>query len=206
MKDTGGGTCQNQAGVAMVTILLIMVIMTVLGITAMTVTGLENKMAGLTFGKETASVAAESCIGTSVNLLQQTIDEGDLPAAYSPSLVPAAANPSTGVKLIDELMGRSDNDADSPGGTGASGPDIDMGTINGYRVVGDIDRLYAKPRAGSAIMFASGYEGTGAGGGAGGVDIFYRVDCQASNQASGTTSRIVAVYACTMNGESCQKK
>ncbi|MER3422511.1 MAG: hypothetical protein C4293_04035 [Nitrospiraceae bacterium] len=188
---------ENQNGVALLTVLLIMVIMAVIGLAAITVTGLENRMAGFGRTGEAATTAAEACIGTAVNIIQQTIDQGTLPAAYSPNPVPTA----TATTLNQEIMGQSDNNPDTPTGS----PNTDV-TVNGFRVRGDIDRLYVTTKSGGAIQFASGYEGTAAGAAGGGVDILYRIDCTATNVATNTTSQITAVYACNATGESCQKK
>jgi hypothetical protein len=83
-------------------------------------------------------------------------------------------------------------------------PDISF-TVGTYAVVGDIDRLYVTQKAGSGLQYAGGYGGLGEGGG-GSEDVFYRIDCQATNVATGTTSRVQAVYACLKMGETCQKK
>ena len=71
---------------------------------------------------------------------------------------------------------------------------------------GYIDRLYADPRSGGALQFASGYEGTGTGASTRGVDIVYRIDCTATNASTGSSNHIVAIYACTLNGKSCPLK
>ena len=55
------------------------------------------------------------------------------------------------------------------------------------------------------MQFAGGYEGVGSGTASAGADIVYRIDCRATLTAVGTESRVVAVYACTLNGQ-CQKK
>jgi hypothetical protein len=34
----------------------------------------------------------------------------------------------------------------------------------------------------------------------------YRIDCRAMTTISSTASRIVAIYACTATGESCQRR
>ena len=68
------GCAKNEQGIAMMTVLLVMLMMTVLGISALTVTGLENRMAGSMTSMESATAAAESCAGVGVNIIQQTID------------------------------------------------------------------------------------------------------------------------------------
>ena len=99
-------------------------------------------------------------------------------------------------------MGQSDNNADT---TSSNPPNLQF-SVDSFSVTGDIDRLYAKAKAGSGQQQNAAYDGIGVGAGAGGIDIMYRVDCVATNSATGTTSRVTAIYACAMNGEMCQKR
>ncbi len=199
---------RGEDGIALVTTLVILLIMTVLGIGAVAVTALENRIAGFQRTGESAASAAESCVGTSVNIIQQTLASSNLtvPAALvsatGPVLTAAetAANPS----LSTEISGGADKHTDTVTGVGAAGPDYNL-QINGYTVLGDIDRLYVVGKAGSGMQFAAGYEGTGSGTAGGGADIVYRIDCVATLPAAGAESRLVAIYACTLNGQ-CQKK
>jgi len=188
----------NEHGVAMITVLLIMVIMTVIGIAGITVTALENRIAGFQRTGEAAATAAESCVGTAVNVIMQSIPLSALPDAFKASNggpVPDANAPT----VAQEIFGQLDNNADSVTDVV---PNLQM-AIGGYTVNGDLDRLYAKVRTGSAIEFASGYDGSPGGGG---VDIIYRIDCMATNAATSTNSRITAIYACAVQGDSCQRK
>jgi Tfp pilus assembly protein PilX len=208
MLRSRSGCAKNEQGVAMLTVLLIMLMMTVLGISAITVTGLENRMAGSITSMEGATAAAESCAGIGVNIIQQTIDPyggaGSLPAAFLSNATPVAGPvPQTNATLLtQEIMGSSDNNSDFPDGTG-SVPNLDQ-TIGAFKVYGDIDRLYIKGSAGSGMQQFAGYEGTGSSA-VGSSNIFYRIDCVARNAATGTSARVTAVYACTITGESCQK-
>jgi Tfp pilus assembly protein PilX len=193
---------RNQRGVALLTSLLIVAAMMIMGLGAITVSGLGNKMAGYSRTGESSANAAESCVSTAIKLIQDTIDGGVVPAAYLDNAVPAGPVPTAnGPTLQQEILGQLDNHTD----VATNAPNTQV-LVNGYMVQGDIDRLYASPRAGSAIQFAGGYEGVGGGASAGGVDIVYRVDCTARNTATATTSRIVAVYACTLSGDSCQRR
>ena len=192
----------GQEGVALLTVLLIMVALAIIGIGSITVTGLENRIAGFTRSGEAATGAAESCLSTGVKIIEETIFAGALPTAYLDNASPAgpvpAANSTT---LQQEIMGQSDNNTDSP----TAVPNTTV-TVNSFTVNGDIDRLYAQPKAGGALQFAAGYEGTAGGAAGGGVDIIYRVDCVSTNAATNASSRVTAVYACTTTGETCQRK
>lgn len=197
----------DEQGMALLTIMILMLILTVLGVSAMTVTGLENRIAGFQRTTEVAADAAESCLSTSVKIIQQTIEAAGVPAAVVSGTgpVPTGAETAANPSLTMEIMGQSDNHADTVTGAGAMGPDYDQ-TVNGYSVKGDIDRLYIQAKAGSGMQFAAGYEGVGSGSASGGADVLYRVDCRATLTATGTESRIVGIYACTLNGDSCQRK
>jgi Tfp pilus assembly protein PilX len=184
--------------------MLLMVIMSVIGIAAITITGLENQLAGFGRSGEQAASAAESCIGTAVNIIQQTIDQGSVPNAFLANASPAGpvpiANQNT---LTAEIMGQTGftNYSDTP----LAAPNTLM-NINNYVVQGDIDRLYAKLKSGSSSASAAGYEGTGGGAAGGGIDIVYQISCVAANAATNVTYQINAVYACTVTGESCQRQ
>lgn len=192
----------GQEGVALLTVMLLLLIMTVIGIAAITVTGLENRMAGYLRTGEAAASAAESCVGSGVNIIQQTIIQGSLPAAFLDNAAPAGPVPqANGPTLNQEIMGQSDNNADAP----TVAPNT-VATVNPFTVRGDIDRLYAKGKSGTGQQMFAGYEGTGSGVAGGGFDVFYRINCLATNVATGTNSRLTAVYACTFNGDGCQKK
>ncbi len=159
-------------------------------------------MAGNVRTGEAGASAAESCMGTAVKIIQQTMDQGQLPSAFLSTANPAGPVPSSNqATLFAEIMGQNDNDADAAD----TAPNLTL-TVNNYTVNGDIDRLYAQPKPGSSQQFAAGYEGVAGGAGSGGIDIIYRIDCSATNTATNTKSRITAVYACSVNGESCQRK
>ncbi len=201
MKEVGDGSkvqtvvgAKSQKGIALITVLLLLVVMTILGIAAITVTGMENRMAGFTRSGEAASTAAEACLDTGLQVVQQTLDisaAGSLPTAFDVSNggpVPDA-NHAT---LNAELLGQNDNNSDTPSGN----PNLSM-TINNYSVSGDIDRLYVEPKAGTSQAFDEAQSGN--------AEIIYRIDCVSTNPATGTSSRITGIYACTLAADGCQK-
>jgi Tfp pilus assembly protein PilX len=203
-----------QDGVAMMSIMLMLILISALGIAATTITGLENRIAGFASTMEASSAAAEACIATGVKVIQQVLDVssgGSLPIAFLNDQTPPGPVPATNKAQLElEIMGDTGAVADTPigppfpPGITAAVPNLSQ-TIGAYTVVGDIDRLYLKPRAGSGQQFAAAYDGTAVGSGAGGMDIYYRVDCAATNVATGMSSRIAAVYSCLYN-EGCIRK
>lgn len=200
-----------EQGIAMFSVLLLLVLISALGVAATTITGIENRVAGFASSMESSSAAAESCVATGVKVIQQVLDVtngGAIPAALLAPLGPVPT--SNQQQLENEIMGDPSAAADVPigppfpVGITVAVPNLDQ-TIGSYRVVGDIDRLYLKPRAGSGQQFASAYDGTAVGSGSGGMDIYYRVDCAATNVATGMSSRIAAVYSCLYN-EGCTRR
>ena len=210
----GPGFRENQQGIAMLSILMLMLILTVLGIGAMTITGLENRVAGFASSMEASSAAADACVATGVKVIQQVLDVSNglsVPTALLNNQIPPGPVPSTNkAQLENEINGDPTVAADSPigppfpAGITAAVPNL-VQTVGAYSVVGDIDMLYKKQRAGSGQQFGAAYDGTGVGGGAGGVDLFYSVDCVATNTATGMSSRIAAIYSCLYN-EGCVRK
>ena len=136
---------RGEEGIALITTLVILLIMTVLGVGAVAVTALENRIAGFQRTGESSTSAAESCVGTSVNIIQQTLATSNLtvPAAFvsaSGPILTAAEGAATSVSM--EISGSSVNDPDLvTGSTAVTGPDLSL-TVNGYTVLGDIDFLY----------------------------------------------------------------
>lgn len=124
--ESGGGRVEKtrQEGFALITALLLMLILTVLGVSAITMTSMENRIAGVSKTTEAASMAVESCLGAGVNVIQQTIEPAEVPlsvldtAVPLPGPVPSARRGDLG----QEIMGELDQNNDSPMGTGASGP------------------------------------------------------------------------------------
>ncbi|MDH5667010.1 MAG: hypothetical protein OEY86_03240 [Nitrospira sp.] len=195
----------DERGVALLTVVMLMMILTVLGIAAMTVTGMENKMAGLQRTMEASAQAAESCLGTGANIIQQAFlpeNASQLPATLLSSTSPPGPVPSTNKSILEgELIGNPENSTDIP----SSAPNLQI-TVGPYTVRGDIDRLYVKMRAGTGQQQFSGYEGTGVGAGSGGVDAYFRISCVATDTATGGESKISAIYACSLSGDGCQKQ
>ena len=174
------------------TVMMIMLMAGTLGVSALTMTGLENSMAGAIRMVEEGTDAAESCVGMSVNVIQGTMDSGNnLPAIFVAPVgpVPAVAAAITYQEIIG-IPFSIRNNPDVAVGAG-NAPNITM-TVNNYLVNGDIDFLYSKPRAGSDPDTK---------------DFFYRVDCTAANAATGATSRVIAVFDCLhLGSDTCQRR
>lgn len=190
----------------MLTVLMVMLMMTVLGIAAITTSSLENNIAGLQRTGESAAQAAESGLGTSANVLLQTLlpeNGNQIPAALLSNASPAGPVPVGNKAVFEgEIIGNPENLNDTPSSVP---PNISM-TVGAYAVACDVDRLYVKMKAGSGQQQFAAYDGAGVGAGAGGVDVFYKIDCVGSNTATGTESRMAAIYACALTGDGCIKQ
>ena len=110
----GGDQKFRTEGFALLTVLLIMTIMTIIGIAAIRVTSLGNRLAGFSRTSEAAVAAAEFCTGTAVNIIQQTIDQGSVPATFLDNANPIGPVPQNNqAVLTQEIMGQSDNNTDN---------------------------------------------------------------------------------------------
>jgi Tfp pilus assembly protein PilX len=189
----------SERGIAMLTVMLLLLIMTVLGIAAVTVTGLENRMAGFFRTGEAAVAAADSCEGTAANIIQQTLTPpGVLPAAFlSTAVPPGPVDAATGPILYAEIYGFNlpsppaapNTSAENYNDVASSSPNFTLSNLPGFTVNGDIDLLYRHPKPGTAGV----------------TENVYRITCMASNVATGANSTVTSVYACTQN-ETCIKK
>lgn len=196
----------NQRGMTLMTVMMILLTMSVVGVAALTVTNMENTMAGAMRTVEAAADAAESCVGVSENVIKAAIGNGSaIPAALQSSATPAGPVPAGNAAVLSqEILGSVASSADVafvPGGGAGAVPNIVM-TVQNYQVFGDIDYLYLQPRAGSNV--GDDPYGSSVSASSGGTDKFYRIDCWATNAATGNTSRVTTVYDCLFNGNSCQ--
>lgn len=189
----------GQCGIALLTVMMLMLIMTVIGVAAITVTGLENRMAGFTRTGESAATVADSCMGVGANVIRQAlapinVGTGAIPLAYL-STVGGPVPATNSVILFQEIYGKAG--LDDLAVSTKNSPDTATGvpnlvfTVNGFTVNGDIDFLYNEPPAGTMKSWTN----------------IYRINCVATNVATGTSSSVTAVYGCTfVAGSECTKK
>ncbi len=216
------GRCRSEEGIALLTVLMLTVILTVIGIASITTTSMDIKMAGGERMRDTSLNAAEACLSSGAQIISQTLLNAAIPAVLLPAL---SANPCIGTydagantctamvlgtavgqnPLEAEIMGVSENNPDSADPAASGVPNAVL-TLPGFTINMDIDRLYVRPKAGASLAFGAGYEGTGGGAAGGGVEILYRIDCYAQSTATQTTGRVNGVYACVSSGDTCQRK
>jgi len=214
--------CGREEGVAMLTVLMLTIILTVIGIAAITTTSLDLWMAGGERVRESAVASEEACLSSGVALIQQVLENAAMPAQFTV----AGANPSFpgafGMvppqnPLVDEIMGHfegtanADPDTADPTATAATclatqcAPNavfyLPTRLNPVYTVNMDIDRLYKRHVVGGPAEFAEGIN----------IEILYRVTCYSMVNAGAPSQQSVgslsAVYVCYMRGpDRCQRQ
>lgn len=194
--STKGWLWGNERGTSFMTVMLLMLMIGSLGVTALTMTGLENSMAGGIRMVEEGTDAAESCVGTAVRAIRLTIEDPQMTTTAAVLIAPLGPVPALNQAVFtQEINGTLRNNPDIAVGAG-NAPNLTM-NVNGYIVNGDIDFLYSKQRTGS--NYADPEKPT--------YDQFYRVDCVAANAATGATSHVTVTFDClNTTGEGCVKR
>jgi Tfp pilus assembly protein PilX len=197
MTDQGTGsrmfkTVSDERGIAFMTVMILTLMTGVLGVAALTMTGLENSMAGAVRMVEEGTHAAESCVGTAVRVINVGLDDSTLPGVVAPQgPVPALNAGFLGLEISGAMTHR--NSTDVAVGAG-NAPNLTM-TVNNYVINGDIDFLYSKQKAGDNMTDELS------------LNSFYRVDCTAANATTGATSRVIVVFDClNKTGEGCTRR
>lgn len=188
----------NERGTSFMTVMLLMLIIGALGVAALTMTGMENSMAGAIRMVEEGTDAAEACVGTAVRAIRLTNDDAEMIQEAAVLIAPQGPVPASNKSVFQQEINGAmafRNYPDTPVGAG-NAPNLVM-NVNGYVINGDIDFLYSKRRTGSD--FADPEKPT--------YDQYYRVDCVAANAATGTTSRVIVTFDClNTTGEGCIKR
>jgi Tfp pilus assembly protein PilX len=203
-------SCSRECGAALITVLLLLVVVTVIGIAAVSVMNLTRQMVGGERQRNEAFTIAEGCVDNAKLLVVDTLRNSSLPSGSSFVL--------PGSQLLEEISRQDPNETNlcssaSPslncdgvgtGATGTLGPDGQY-THDQFTVQMDIDFSSVGSGAGGGHLFAMGYEGIGAGGaGAGGTRLRYKVDCLVAGPEEAQSSRITAVYGCQLMPDGCQ--
>lgn len=174
----------NQRGIALIAVLFLIVITTVIGVAAMSTSTIDQRMSGNVRSMEQRFSAADGGATMATTVIEGTLAERQVPAAYSGLVV------SDEAVFLNELMGIVPNDSVTD--TAAASPDLQT-SLDGKAVRVDVDQLYAALIAGGSIEFASGYEGIGVGAAGGGTEINYR-DNPLSTDTAGINTEVNSVY------------
>ena len=195
-KQHNGMQVRGERGVSLITVMMVLFIMTLMGISVLTMTGFEKQMASSTSASESATSAAESCVSTGANVLQQSLQGHVVPASVLSNAVPPGPVPFTNLAVLNGELITDGGNPDFPVGPG-SVPNLTM-TVGNYQVFGDIDRMYVQCAVGNGCNPGSIPAPR--------HDYFYQITCVAQNLATGTTSQVSALYACHNPGSFCQPR
>ena len=187
----------DERGVSFATVMMIMLMTGALGVAALTMTGMENSMAGAVRMVEEGTHAAESCIGTAVRIINLTIDDPSMAGPAAVVVAPQGPVPALNATFLSqEINGVLRNNPDIAVGAVNTAPNMIL-NVNNYVINGDIDFLYSKQKVGDSSTNQEELS----------VDQFYRVDCTATNAATGATSHVIAVFDCLQKtGEGCTRR
>jgi hypothetical protein len=186
---------RGEEGVSLITVMMVILIMTLMGISILSITGFERQIASSVSASEASTDAAESCVSTGANVLQQSLQAHVVPAALLSNAVPVPGPvPVANLAVLNGEMINDGGNLDFPIGAG-SAPNLAM-TIGNYQVFGDIDRMYIQCNGNSCDPTDPNTR----------FDIFYKITCVAQNLATGITSQVGALYACNNTGTFCQPR
>lgn len=164
----------DQRGFVLVLVLVLMVIMTLLGITVIDFSTIDLQITGNQKRVSIALEGADAGLDLSIPIIEKTLADGALDSAgITASGVLEEADIDT-TNLLNEITGQANLDPDTASAT----PDLKINNLGGVEVSVDIDRLLSDILAGGSLEFASGYEGIGAGAAGGGISVLYRVTSQ----------------------------
>ena len=192
-RHHNGSQIRDERGVSLITVMMVILIMTLMGISILAVTGSERQISGSVSANEASVAAAESCVSTGANVLQQFMGGHVVPAALLSNAVPPGPVPLANLAVLNSELMNDGGNADFPVGAG-SVPNLVM-TIGNFQVFGDIDRLYVGPAFGSDPTSENPR-----------LDFYYQITCVAQNLATGITSQVGALYACHSTGAFCQPR
>ncbi len=158
----------KKEGYILVTTLLILLVLTVIGFAALGTSRIENMLSGNIRLRETTLSGADSAVDVSAPIIEHAVRTQNI-TGYT--------NIVNDNSLATELRQTSfDNDSID------ANPDIQY-SLNGKQVDVDIDKMYVKRVGGTAIEYASGYEGAGKSGGSS-FYAFYRINSKCTGNVS----------------------
>ena len=166
----------EQNGSVLIIALLIMVLLTVVGLSVTRTTDIDIEIAKNDQYHKTAFFNADSGVYTTPKLISLCMENG---AEQNVPNISYVGSPGT---FYREIMGYDAHDAAS---------DLRF-SLGGFAVNVDVNRTGQQNLAGGGVEFASGAEGVGVGSG-GGVAVFFDLD-SLGNGPNGSLSDVEATY------------
>lgn len=157
-----GRLISNERGVVLVFALVLMLVVTIIGSSAIMTSQVDLKISGNTKVIRTSFYIADGGIMLSPKVISRIITDRALPAASdTPLLTYDTAN------LLEKIMGYIEDD--DPG-TDTTDISMDQGTLGNIAI--DVSRLETQYLSGGGVEFAAGTEGVGVGGTASAAIIY----------------------------------
>ncbi len=197
-------TVDNERGVALVFVLLMMLVLTIIGASALMTSEVDLKLSGNSKVMREAFYLADGGIDMSPKLLARIITERDLPlfaetplvlydgVIYDDNTSPSdyVADATQTVTLLDKVMGYELSDD-----TSSDKSDIVMERGTQGSIAVDVTRVRTMYLTGGGVEFAAGTEGVGVGGAASTAVIYDFVSSGTKGTAPrATESQIAARY------------
>ena len=184
-----------QQGTAIVMAMLILLVLSLIGVYAVSTSTVETKITGAERGFQEAFYTADSGepIGITVTKLilhNDPLTVGALGAPWS-SVVNAGLLGMSGELFSDATRDEEPRPGAADITSSLAGNNLGLPAY--VQLLINIDRLEAQHMAGGGVEFASGYESIGQGGG-GGVGILYAVDSVGRYGLRGSMSRVYVGY------------
>ena len=174
---------RDNDGFILITVLLLLLVLTIVGIAAINTSTIENVLSGNIRLRERNISKADAGAEISSGLIERALREADIVGfsnIVSPTFISTSPN-----YLPTELRATAfDTDTQDT-----------AFTVDSQNVTVDIDKMYSKWIGGTAIEFAAGYDGAGKSAGTG-FYTFYRINSTGeglafSNADVGTIYRYV---------------
>jgi Tfp pilus assembly protein PilX len=178
---------RNEQGFVLVIALLGLLVVTVIGVLAISTSTTEVMVAGNTRLREMNFAGAESGLEISDPAIRFIAFNGALPA-YGTYASKRNGGIVSDPDLAEEIRSGIPFD---PNDSCNTNPDLNM-TLGSMNVTVDIDRMFASPCQGATIEFAGGYEGVGMGGG-GSICAYYWVNSM-SRSVVGSENMVGGFY------------
>lgn len=167
----------DEEGSVLIIALLMLVFLTLIGVSATTTTEVEIQIAGNEQFHKRAFFNADSGVYAAPKLIRQCVAESAQPAVSAVTYLDAGSD-----TFYREVMGYDAHDATK---------DIRY-MLSGLTVEVDVDRARQESLAGGGTEFGSGAEGVGVGS-AGGVAVIYAMDSSGAGPAA-SEARVEAEY------------
>jgi len=186
----------NEKGVALIVGTLLLLVATAVGVIALSTSTTNVMISGNQRLSEINFAAADSGVSVSIPVIKSSISERSIDPKYidppkgALTVDNSDSDPANGIPdFIDELVGASPVNSD----TASEKPDMWF-SLNDTTVNVDVDYLYRGYAKGSAIEFASGYEGIGKGAGSkGSVEVYYAINSLGIGNV-GSETEVCAIY------------